>query len=91
MAVLMTRVQVGDYDKWKSMFDQDPPGARAKAKGHRVFRLVEDPNEVQVVVEFETTQDAAAARENLLASGVLDRVTVTVPPTLATEAEAVGY
>lgn len=91
MAFLMTRVQVGEYDAWKSMFDADSPGARAQAKGHRVYRLVEDPNEVQIVVEFETTEDAVAAREKLLASGVLDRVTVTVAPTLATEAEAIVY
>jgi len=91
MAFLMTRVQVGDYDAWKSMFDSDPPGARSGAKGHRIYRLAEDPNEVLVVVEFASQQEATAAHERLLASGVLDRVTVTGPPLVAIEAEAVGY
>ena len=91
MAFLMTRVQVGDYDAWKPMFDADPPGARSEAKGHRVFRLVDDPDEVLVLVEFDSTQDAQVAHDKLLASGVLDRVTVTGRPAVVTEAEASIY
>ncbi len=86
MAVLMTRVRVSDYDAWKPMFDSDPHGLRAKATGERVLRLAEDPDELQVIVEFETADDAAEARELLLASGALDRVTVTVPPAVAADA-----
>lgn len=91
MAFMTTRVKVEDYDAWKAMFDTDPPQARTQAIGHRIFRLVDDPNEVMVVVEFATADEAGAAREKLIASGVLDRVTVTVPPALLTEAEAVSY
>jgi len=91
MACVMTRVQVGDYDEWKAMFDSDPPGARKSAKGHRVYRLVDNPNEVQIVVEFETTDEATVARDKLLDSGVLERVQVTVPPTLVIEEEALVY
>ena len=50
-----------------------------------MFRLVDDPNEVIVLVEFDTADDAAAARDKLVASGVLERVTVTAAPTLAIE------
>ena len=28
MAVILTRINVGDYDTWKPLFDQDHPGAR---------------------------------------------------------------
>jgi hypothetical protein len=91
MAFLMTRVQVGDYDAWKPMFDADPPGARSTAKGHRVFRLVDDPDEVLVLVEFDSTHEAQAAHDKLLASGVLDRVTVTGRPAVVTEADASSY
>lgn len=86
MAFVMTRVQVGDYDAWRRIFDSDPAGVRSESTGHRVFRLVDDPNEVVVLVEFETAADAGAARAKLIASGVLERVTVTGAPTLAIEA-----
>ena len=91
MALIVTRIQVGDYDAWKPMFDQDGPGARQAAKGHRILRSVEDPNEVYVVVEFATTDEAKAGREKLLASGVLDRFSDKTMPKIYEEAEAVSY
>jgi hypothetical protein len=45
-AFIITRIQVGDYDTWRPMFDQDRPRTREKAKVQRVFRGVEDPNQV---------------------------------------------
>ena|SRR5712691_9765779 len=68
MAVILTRINVGDYDSWKPMFDQDLPGARRSATGYRLFRNREDPNEVFIQVEFDSTQEALAARERLLSS-----------------------
>jgi hypothetical protein len=91
MTFLMTRIHVNDYDAWKPMFDSDPPGARRSAKGHRILRSVEDPNEVFVQVEFASAGDARAGHERLLASGVLDRVTVTSEPTITEVAESVTY
>jgi hypothetical protein len=91
MSLLLTRIKVEDYDAWKPMFDSDVPGARKAAKGHRILRSAEDPNEVFVQVRFASADDARAARERLLASGVLDRVTVQAGPTVAEEAETVEY
>ena len=91
MSLLLTRIKVQDYDAWKPMFDSDVPGARKAAKGHRILRSAEDPNEVFVQVRFASADDARAARERLLASGVLDRVTVQAGPTVAEEAETVEY
>jgi heme-degrading monooxygenase HmoA len=91
MAFMMTRAQVGDYDAFKPMFDQDPPGARRAAKGHRLYRNVDDPNEVFVQVHFESLDEARAGRERLLASGVLDRWQDKTGPTIVEEAEAVEY
>jgi len=70
---IITRIQVGDYDTWRPMFDQDGPGAREKAKAQRVFRGVDDPNHVFVFLEFESEEDANEARSRLVDSGVLDR------------------
>jgi heme-degrading monooxygenase HmoA len=91
MAFIVTRIQVGDYKVFKPMFDQDAPGARQSAIGHRVFRGVEDPNEVFIHVEFASSEEAKAGRERLLASGVLDRFPDKSGPTVVEEAEAVRY
>jgi hypothetical protein len=91
VAFMLTRIQVDDYEAWKPIFDSDPPGARKAAKGHRLLRSSEEPNDVFVQVEFDSPEDAKAARERLLASGVLERVTVKAGPTVAEEAETVAY
>ena len=72
-AFIITRIQVGDYDTWRGMFDQDRPRAREKAVVQRVFRRVDDPNHVFIFLEFESVDDANEARERLEKSGVLDR------------------
>jgi hypothetical protein len=72
-AFIITRIQVGDYDAWRPMFDQDRPRAREKATVRRVFRGVDDPGQVFVFLEFGSLEDATEARERLRSSGVLDR------------------
>jgi hypothetical protein len=89
MAIILTRINVGDYDAWKPMFDQDLPGARRSATGYRLFRNSDDPNEVFIQVEFDSADEAIAARERLLSSGVLDRFPDKTGPTVVEEAEAV--
>jgi hypothetical protein len=90
MAYILTRINVGDYDTWKQVFDKDEPGVRASSNGWQVFRSVENPNEVYIKVEFSSTEDAKAGREKLLASGVLDRFDDKSGPTVVEEAEAVS-
>ena len=72
-AFIITRIQVGDYDTWRPMFDQDRPRAREKAKVVRVLRSVEDQNEVFIVLEFDSIDEANEARRRLTESGVLGR------------------
>jgi histidinol-phosphate/aromatic aminotransferase/cobyric acid decarboxylase-like protein len=72
-AFVITRIQTGDYETWRPMFDQDRPRAREKASAQRLFRDVDDPNHVFVFLEFDSLDDANEARERLVASGVLDR------------------
>jgi hypothetical protein len=90
MPFILTRIDVGDYDAWKPMFDQDRPRAREAASGWRVFRGVENPNEVFIQIEFASAEDAQTGRERLLASGVLDRFDDKSGPTLVEEAETVN-
>ena len=70
---VITRIQTGNYDVWRPMFDQDRPRAREKATTQRVLRSVDDPNEVFIYLEFDSTDDATEASRRLLESGVLDR------------------
>jgi hypothetical protein len=91
MPFILTRINVGDYDRWKQMFDQDTPGARADAKGHRILRNADEPGEVFVLVEFDSADDARGGREKLLASGVLDRFDDKTEPKVLEEAEQLSY
>jgi hypothetical protein len=72
-AYIITRIQTGNYDAWRPLFDQDRPRARELAKVQRVLRSVDYPNEVFVYLEFDSVDDAKEARRRLLESGVLDR------------------
>jgi hypothetical protein len=72
-AFIITRIQVGDYETWRPMFDQDRPAAREKAKVQRVFRCVDDPNHVFILLEFASVEDAQEGQRRLLESRVLDR------------------
>src|SRR3712207_4007550 len=91
MPFMLTKIHVEDYEAWKPMFGEGRDGTRRAAKGHRILRGVEDPNELFIQVEFESADDARSAREELIASGVLDRVEVRSQPTIAGVAEAVAY
>jgi hypothetical protein len=91
MATILTRIQVGDYEAWKPMFDRDAPGARATATRHRVFRGTDDRDEVFIQVEFDSVEEALAARERLLASGVLDRFADKTGPTVVELTEDVSH
>jgi hypothetical protein len=85
-AFIITRIQVGDYDTWRSMFDQDRPQAREKATVQRVFRSVDDPNHVFIFLEFASLDDANEGKRRLVESGVLDRFEDKHGPNVVQEA-----
>jgi len=84
-AFILTRIQTGDYDTWRPLFDQDRPKAREKARVQRVFRRVDDPNHVFVFLEFESAEDAQEAQRRLEESGVLNRFDDVQGPNLLEE------
>jgi hypothetical protein len=79
-AFIITRIQTGDYDRWRPMFDQDQPRAREKAVHQRVLQSADDVNEVFVYLEYANLEDANEARDRLVSSGVLDRFDDTHGP-----------
>lgn len=87
-AFIITRIQVGDYDMWRQMFDQDRPRAREKAKVQTVFRGVDDPNHVFILLKYGSVEDAQEARQRLLDSGVLDRFEDKHGPNVVQQADS---
>jgi hypothetical protein len=85
-AFIITRIQTGDYDRWRPMFDQDQPQAREKAVAQRVLRSTDDANEVFIYLEYSSLEDANEARDRLVSSGVLDRFDDKDGPTVLVEA-----
>lgn len=72
-AFIITRIQVGDYDAWRTRYDRDVPRAHEQATAQRVFRRIDDPNRVFVFLEFASVEDAEEAGRRLEASDVLCR------------------
>jgi hypothetical protein len=91
MASMVGVFRTDDYEDWKRMFDSDPVGRKQVAKGHRVMRSVDDPNEVFLRVDFGSVDEAKAFRERVLASGVLDRLTIVKEPTVVDVADEATY
>lgn len=84
-AFIVTRIQTGDYEAWRPMFDVDQPRARETAETTRVFRSADDPNHVFVLIEFATLEDAQQSAARLRASGVLDRFSDVHGPNVVVE------
>ena len=79
MVYLNVRATVADYEKWWSFFDEDE--ARRRAAGatgvNQVYRDLDDPNTVTVVLEWDNAENARkfmddpALREVMQKSGVI--------------------
>ena len=64
MFVLALRHRVADYDAWRQVWEQRLDARLAgKVTGHRLARQADDPEVVEVVMEFATRADAEAYRE----------------------------
>jgi len=59
MAHLLVKHKVEDYNKWKAAFD-DHASYRSEngSKGGKVFRNANDPNELFVLLEWDSIQNA---------------------------------
>lgn len=77
MPYIMTRLTVEDQDEWRSVFDENRPFRQEEgSRGGTVFASTENPNEVTVLLEWNSTEDAREfvesdeLRERLNESGV---------------------
>jgi len=59
MVSLRVRLKVRDYDMWREAFGKDAAGRQASgATGYRIFRGQEDPNRVELDLDFPTSTEA---------------------------------
>ena len=66
MALLIIHHKVGDYETFKEVFlDDQERRRRAGCKGARVHQNATNPNDVWVVLEFETAGQAQEHAEGL--------------------------
>jgi hypothetical protein len=84
MTYLLVRHSVQDYSKWKPVFDQDKKNREAAgSKGARVFQDINKPNEVTVLMEFDSAEKAGKMiesedlRKAMQNAGVLGRPEVS--------------
>jgi heme-degrading monooxygenase HmoA len=80
MPYLLVRHKVEDFARWKPIFDEH--GATRKAagsRGGRLFRSVEDPDELVIVFEWDDVEKARQfaqsedLRQAMQRAGVADR------------------
>ena len=66
MALLIIEHIVGDYATFEKVFLDDQNRRRiAGCRGARVYRAADDPNDVRVVLEFDTAEHARQHAEGL--------------------------
>jgi hypothetical protein len=54
MPYMLIRHKVADYEKWKPAFDAHAPTRQAgSSKGGQLFRTIEDPNHLLILLEVE--------------------------------------
>jgi quinol monooxygenase YgiN len=80
MVNILVRSKVEDYDLWKPLFDSHAEIRRQNGShGGTVFRNVDDPNEVYVLLQWDDVESARAftaspeLRERMQQAGVVDK------------------
>ena len=69
MALMLISFDVDNYDEWKELFDSDPGGRKSVAKGHRISRSVDNPNEIFLSVEYASADEARTVLARLKEAG----------------------
>jgi heme-degrading monooxygenase HmoA len=59
MVYLLVQHTVADYRKWRPIFDENDRMRRASGGGdYQVFRGVNNPNEITILFEWDSQEDA---------------------------------
>ena len=83
MAYILVQQSIEDFEKWKSLFDEDEPFRKAGgSKGAFVLRNADDPNHVTVLLEWDSLESARAFASSDELRERMQRAGATGPPAL---------
>jgi uncharacterized protein (DUF1330 family) len=90
--MLAVNHDVEDYDRWKAAFDEFPPSLGG-ALFHRVNRRADNPNNITVVMGFESAAKAETFVSDPELKAAMQRAGVTSAPRIEIfeEVEVVQY
>ncbi|HVZ38847.1 MAG TPA: antibiotic biosynthesis monooxygenase [Candidatus Kapabacteria bacterium] len=84
MPYILVRHTVEDFDKWKTIFDEDAPNRQAGGSlGGQLMQTAGNPNEVTVLLKWESLEKAQAfaqsdtLREAMSRAGVVGKPEVS--------------
>jgi heme-degrading monooxygenase HmoA len=81
MPYLLVRHKVEDYEKWKPVFNEHSKVRRASgSKGGHLFRNADDPNEIVVLLEWDTVEKARKFAHSKDLQQAMQRAGVTSKP-----------
>jgi quinol monooxygenase YgiN len=85
MAYVIVRHTVADYEKWRPLFDQDESRRRAGGgKGvNQVYRDVDNPNVVTIVMEWDNDENALKFTKDPALAEVMQKAGVVGRPAVA--------
>ena len=81
MAFVLVRHSVEDWSKWKSAYDNHGEARQAAGcRGTQVFRNADDPNNIVVILEWDSLENARSFSESDDLREAMERAGVTGPP-----------
>ena len=80
MPYILVQQSVEDYAKWKPVFDEQEDRQAAGSKGGFIFRNADDPNQITVLLEWDTLDNARAFAGSDELKEAMQRAGVTGPP-----------
>lgn len=86
MVYVNVRHTVADYAKWRPFFDEDEPRRRSGgATGvNHVYRDVDDPNTITIVLEWDTAENARTFMDDPALREVMQKAGVIGAPAIRT-------
>ncbi len=90
MARLFIRHSVSDYDAWRKIYDDEGPAIRQAAgvTSSGVYRSVDDANEITVIHDFATADQARALTTDDRLRDAMARAGVVGAPQMSITEEA---
>jgi hypothetical protein len=94
IVIIIVQHKVRDYEQWKSVFDEhEATRRRYGATGHLLYQSAEDPNDLTIVNQFPSREQAEAFAADPSLKEAMERGGVISEPrvTFARETEGVDY